>query len=183
MYHLLLSISCWVSVRIEASEDRLAVRTVYRRGRTAIICWNRDAANNITRNTSLQLHEYFNGERQVFDSASSHRRGSTFQQNGMERTACTFLLVRTDTYGAIAHKLNNPLSVRAVGTANGQNPIAIIIPCHRCIGAAWESSIGYAGGPVAQGIPAENRTCRSAVTCATQTALVIIRQPFLSISC
>ena len=52
---------------------------------------------------------------------------------------------KTNTYGDIAHALNNPKAVRAVGAANGKNPISIIVPCHRIIGAN-ATLTGYAGG-------------------------------------
>ena len=51
----------------------------------------------------------------------------------------------TTTYGALAHELGNPRSVRAVGLANGRNPISIVVPCHRVIGADG-SLVGYGGG-------------------------------------
>lgn len=100
-------------------------------------------ANAITRATVFQLHEYFNGERQVFDLPLTPQ-GSSFQQQVWNQLL-TIPFGQTDTYGAIARRLNNPLSVRAVGTANGQNPIAVIIPCHRCIGSDGKLT-GYAGG-------------------------------------
>lgn len=129
-------------IRIEASATGLLSVLFIEEGNGAYLM-EQGQANDITRNTSLQLHEYFNGQRQVFDLPLSPQ-GSAFQQV-VWKELVKIPYGQTDTYGAIAHKLNNPLSVRAVGTANGRNPIAIIIPCHRCIGANGTLT-GYAGG-------------------------------------
>jgi len=99
--------------------------------------------NEICVTTSLQLDEYFNGTRKVFDLPLSPL-GTGFQQT-VWNALLQIPFGKTSTYSAIANNLNNPLSVRAVGTANGRNPIAIIIPCHRVIGADGTLT-GYAGG-------------------------------------
>jgi methylated-DNA-[protein]-cysteine S-methyltransferase len=70
--------------------------------------------------------------------------GTEFQQS-VWKELLQIPFGKTSTYSDIANNLNNPLSVRAVGTSNGKNPIAIIIPCHRVIGADG-SLTGYAGG-------------------------------------
>ncbi len=129
-------------IRIEASDTGLLSVLFIEEGKGSYML-EQGQANSITRNTSLQLQEYFNGTRQVFDLPLSPRGTSFQQQVWQELLHIPF--GKTDTYGAIAHKLHNPLSVRAVGTANGQNPIAIIIPCHRVIGANGTLT-GYAGG-------------------------------------
>ena len=93
--------------------------------------------------TEQQLQEYFNGERKVF-SISLDFIGTDFQKQ-----VWTALLAipfgETRTYGQIADQLNNPKAVRAVGAANGRNPISIIAPCHRVIGASGGLT-GFAGG-------------------------------------
>lgn len=99
--------------------------------------------NNISRATAQQLAEYFTEKRKIFDIPLSPS-GSPFQQ-GVWKELIKIPFGETDCYSAIAHKLNNPLSVRAVGAANGKNPISIIIPCHRIIGRDG-SLTGYAGG-------------------------------------
>lgn len=101
------------------------------------------AANDITRQTAAYLAEYFAGTRQVFDVPLAPA-GTPFQQL-VWKELVKVPFGKTDSYSSIAHKLNNPLSVRAVGAANGKNPIAIIIPCHRIIGASGHLT-GYAGG-------------------------------------
>ncbi len=129
-------------IRIEASETGLLSVLFIEEGTGAYLL-EQGQANDITRLTSVQLHEYFSGQRQEFNLPLSPM-GSAFQQM-VWAELIKIPYGHTDTYGAIAHKLNNPLSVRAVGTANGRNPIAIIIPCHRVIGANGTLT-GYAGG-------------------------------------
>ena len=97
----------------------------------------------IVEQTIQQLQEYFHSGRKIFEIPLD-AEGSTFQkQVWLELVKIPF--GKTSTYSAIAQQLNNPLSVRAVGTANGRNPIAIIVPCHRVIGADGTLT-GYAGG-------------------------------------
>ena len=116
-----------VSFRDEAREDNTIKAT----------------ANDITKQTAAYLAEYFAGNRQTFDVPLAPA-GTAFQQL-VWKELVKVPFGKTDSYSSIAHKLNNPLSVRAVGAANGKNPIAIIIPCHRIIGASGHLT-GYAGG-------------------------------------
>lgn len=90
-----------------------------------------------------QLGEYFRGERTEF-TVPLAMQGTAFQQR-VWRELLTIPYGHTTTYGQIAHKLGDPKVVRAVGAANGKNPVAIIVPCHRVIGANGDL-IGYAGG-------------------------------------
>jgi methylated-DNA-[protein]-cysteine S-methyltransferase len=90
-----------------------------------------------------QLEEYFSGERRSFD-LELEPEGSDFEKQVWKK----LLLIpygATTTYGEIACKLGDPGASRAVGLANARNPIAIIIPCHRVIGADGDLT-GYAGG-------------------------------------
>jgi methylated-DNA-[protein]-cysteine S-methyltransferase len=91
-----------------------------------------------------QLQEYFAGERTEFDLPIAGR-GTAFQQRvWAELRQIPF--GETTSYGEIARRLGMPTGAsRAVGLANGANPIAIVVPCHRVIGANG-SIIGYAGG-------------------------------------
>jgi methylated-DNA-[protein]-cysteine S-methyltransferase len=90
-----------------------------------------------------QLGEYFAGERQKFD-LPLHMNGTEFQkQVWRQLTAIPF--GETWSYGQLARRLENPSACRAVGLANGKNPIAIIVPCHRVIGADG-SLTGFGGG-------------------------------------
>ena len=93
--------------------------------------------------TICQLNEYIRGERKGFDIP--------FAVNGSElqRSVCDSLMRipygETVTYKDVAKDIGNPTAVRAVATAIGRNPIAIIIPCHRVIGSDGRMR-GYAGG-------------------------------------
>ncbi|WP_276317441.1 methylated-DNA--[protein]-cysteine S-methyltransferase [Rheinheimera riviphila] len=90
-----------------------------------------------------QLQQYFAGERKQF-SLTLAPSGSPFQQQ-VWQALCAIPFAHSCSYGAIANHLDNPKAVRAVGAANGRNPIAIVVPCHRVIGANG-SLTGYAGG-------------------------------------
>jgi methylated-DNA-[protein]-cysteine S-methyltransferase len=90
-----------------------------------------------------QLGEYFAGDRRAFDLPLD-ARGSAFQRRVW--TALTEIPYgETTSYGKLAASIGHPDAARAVGLANGQNPISIIVPCHRVIGANG-SLTGYGGG-------------------------------------
>jgi methylated-DNA-[protein]-cysteine S-methyltransferase len=90
-----------------------------------------------------QLTQYFAGERTTFDVPLSPK-GTTFQ-----RVVWAFLrdipYGQTISYGELARRINSPKACRAVGLANGRNPISIIVPCHRVIGSNGKLT-GYGGG-------------------------------------
>jgi methylated-DNA-[protein]-cysteine S-methyltransferase len=90
-----------------------------------------------------QLEEYFAGRRRVFH-LKLDLRGTDFQKSVWSEVA-RIPFGRTATYGDIAHLLGRPSASRAVGAANGANPVSIIIPCHRVIGAGGALT-GYGGG-------------------------------------
>ena len=91
-----------------------------------------------------QLEEYFAGDRLQFDIPLEMRGGSAFFQS-VWRSLLEIPYGATATYGELARKLGRPSAARAVGLANGRNPISIIVPCHRVIGAGGDLT-GYAGG-------------------------------------
>lgn len=90
-------------------------------------------ARDHLRAAALQLEEYFAGKRQEFylplDLSGTRFRQSVWQQ------AQLITFARTATYGDIARRIGSPGAARAVGSALGANPVPIIIPCHRVIGA------------------------------------------------
>lgn len=90
-----------------------------------------------------QLDEYFKGERREF-SLALQPEGTGFQKAVWQQLAA-IPYGQTASYGDVARALGNPQAVRAVGAANGQNPISIIIPCHRVIGSNGKLT-GYGGG-------------------------------------
>lgn len=90
-----------------------------------------------------QLKEYFDGKRQEFD-IPLNQQGTHFQKATWAKLV-TIPFGQVVCYRDIAEALNNPKAVRAVGAANGKNPIGIIVPCHRVIGRNGTLT-GYAGG-------------------------------------
>jgi len=91
----------------------------------------------------LQLSEYFNKKRQTFD-LKIEMKGTPFQKS-VWSALLSIPYGKTCAYSEVATLINNPNAVRAVGAANGNNPIALIVPCHRVIGRDG-SLTGYAGG-------------------------------------
>lgn len=103
-----------------------------------------DCSDKVCDDAMLQLQEYFNGERTVFDIPVDINDGTAFQQS-VWKGLMDIPFGKTTTYGALANALDNPKAVRAVGTANGKNPILIVIPCHRVIGSDG-SLTGFSAG-------------------------------------
>jgi methylated-DNA-[protein]-cysteine S-methyltransferase len=94
--------------------------------------------------TERALKEYFAGQRTSFDDLMLAPAGTPFQMR-VWKALRSIPFGRTATYGEIASKIRRPGSARAVGFANHRNPIAIIVPCHRVVGADG-SLTGYASG-------------------------------------
>lgn len=97
----------------------------------------------VLRETTRQLKEYFAGKRRRFELELEFR-GTEFQRC-VWAALLTIPYGETRTYGQIAGQIGNPTAVRAVGAANGRNPIAIIAPCHRVIGMSGNLT-GFGGG-------------------------------------
>ena len=93
--------------------------------------------------TERQLEEYFAGKRKAFD-VKLDLDGTPFQRK-VWRALLTIPFGETRSYGEIARQIGNPRAVRAVGAANGKNPVSIIAPCHRVIGSTGKLT-GFAGG-------------------------------------
>src|SRR5882724_3016463 len=102
-----------------------------------------DGTNSILLEAQRQLGEYFAGQRKVF-TVKLDFAGTEFQ-----RRVWTALLTipygETRSYGQIARQIGSPAAVRAVGAANGRNPVSIIAPCHRVLGSTGKLT-GFAGG-------------------------------------
>jgi O-6-methylguanine DNA methyltransferase len=90
-----------------------------------------------------QLHQYFRGERRVFELPLD-LRGTVFQQ-AVWTALCAIPYGESKTYGQIAAAVGRPGAARAVGQAAAANPIPIIVPCHRMIGASGQL-VGFGGG-------------------------------------
>jgi methylated-DNA-[protein]-cysteine S-methyltransferase len=98
----------------------------------------------VLRQAVRELVEYFAGERRMFSVPVASESGSVFDRRAWEFLK-TIPYGQTTTYGHQASMLGAPSASRAVGGANGRNPIAIIVPCHRVIGANG-SLTGFGGG-------------------------------------
>ncbi len=95
------------------------------------------------REARAQLRDYFAGTRTTFD-LPLRGTGTPFQER-VWRGLCAIPFGQTETYGALARRLGDANASRAVGMANGRNPISIIVPCHRVVGANGALT-GYGGG-------------------------------------
>jgi len=93
--------------------------------------------------TERQLGEYFAGKRKAF-SVALDLRGTRFQKDVWE-ALLAIPYGETRSYGQLAKQLGNPKASRAVGAANGRNPVSIIVPCHRVVGSSGKLT-GFAGG-------------------------------------
>lgn len=91
----------------------------------------------------VQLEDYFSGTRKEFD-LQLNPQGTTFQRSVWKELS-TIPFGKTSSYLEQSNRLGNPKAIRAVASANGKNPIWIVIPCHRVIGSDG-SLTGYAGG-------------------------------------
>jgi methylated-DNA-[protein]-cysteine S-methyltransferase len=118
-------------VRFPEGEDAAAPEPGWRRCDESL----RDAAR--------QLVEYFAGERREFDLALAPR-GTSFQL-AVWRALAAIPYGETASYGEVARRLGRPSAARAVGAASGQNPLPIVVPCHRLVGSDG-SLTGFAGG-------------------------------------
>jgi methylated-DNA-[protein]-cysteine S-methyltransferase len=103
--------------------------------------WRRD--DDALAEPREQLEAYFAGELRAFDLKLAPR-GTPFQQR-VWAALCEIPFGETTSYGALATELGRPGAARAVGLANGRNPIAVIVPCHRVIGASGDLT-GFGGG-------------------------------------
>ena len=102
-----------------------------------------DDRNPLLLEAERQLREYFAGQRQTF-SLPLDPRGTAFQKN-VWAALLSIPFGETRTYGELARQLGTPAASRAVGAANGRNPLSIVVPCHRVIGSTGKLT-GFAGG-------------------------------------
>ncbi|HVR80505.1 MAG TPA: methylated-DNA--[protein]-cysteine S-methyltransferase [Luteimonas sp.] len=103
----------------------------------------REGDNDVLRDASAQLDEYFCGERCTFDLRLAPR-GTEFQR-GVWQALATIPYGETISYAQLASRICKPSAMRAVGAANGRNPLPIVLPCHRVIGSDG-SLTGFGGG-------------------------------------
>ena len=103
----------------------------------------RTAAGRALTKAASQLEEYFSGARCSFD-LPLNAGGNEFQQR-VWKGLCEIPYGETWSYGKLAERIGRPGAARAVGSANSRNPLPIVVPCHRVIGANGTLT-GYAGG-------------------------------------
>lgn len=106
-----------------------------------------DDDHPVLQETERQLHAYFAGDLKAF-TVPLDFRGTDFQKK-VWNALLTIPFGQTRSYGEIAHQIGKPSASRAVGAANGKNPISIIAPCHRVIGSTGRLT-GFAGGLAAK---------------------------------
>lgn len=106
-----------------------------------------DSRDSLLRDAAVQLDEWFAGHRRAFELPLA-ATGTGFQR-AVWAALQAIPFGETRSYGQLARALGRPQSSRAVGAANGRNPIAIVVPCHRVIGGDG-SLTGYAGGLAAK---------------------------------
>jgi AraC family transcriptional regulator of adaptative response/methylated-DNA-[protein]-cysteine methyltransferase len=123
--------------------DRRMLETQLRGLGRRLRCAFVPGTNDVLRRTAAELKEYFAGERRAFD-VPLETPGTPFQRAVWERLA-RIPAGRTVTYAALARDVGRAAAVRAVGRAVGDNRIAILLPCHRVVGASG-SLTGYGGG-------------------------------------
>jgi methylated-DNA-[protein]-cysteine S-methyltransferase len=126
--------------------DAIAIHFIhFPRGGRAVkpqVGWTESARGPVS-DALRQLREYFAGKRIEFDLPLAPE-GTEFQRNVWRRLQ-EIPYGETISYGELAKRVGNPKASRAVGAANGQNPIPIVIPCHRVIGANGKLT-GFGGG-------------------------------------
>jgi methylated-DNA-[protein]-cysteine S-methyltransferase len=105
--------------------------------------WKLDPRHPVLRQAAAELQEYFAGKRKTF-SVPLHFDGTDFQHE-IWRQIARIPFGETITYSELAELAGAPDAVRAAGTATGQNPLSIIVPCHRVVGKNGKLT-GFAGG-------------------------------------
>ncbi len=130
-----------ISLKVETSEIALKAVTFIDNNSNNNL--HNDTVPPILKDTLIQLKEFFEGKRKEF-KLNLDPEGTNFQKK-VWTSLCEIPYGSTRNYAQMAAQLGDPKVIRAAATANGKNPIAIIIPCHRVIGTNG-SLTGYAGG-------------------------------------
>lgn len=112
-------------------------------GRVRLTAEREDGRHPVLREAAKQLGEYFTGKRRRF-TVKLNLLGTSFQKK-VWRALLAIPFGETRSYGEIARAIGKPSASRAVGAANGRNPVSIIAPCHRVVGAGGKLT-GFAGG-------------------------------------
>ena len=132
-------------LKLVATDDGLAAILWEhdRPGRVRLDLAAEDLAHPVLLEAERQLHEYFGEQRQAF-VLKLDVAGTAFQRQ-VWNALLTIPFGETRSYGQLARQIGNPHAMRAVGAASGRNPLSIVAPCHRVIGATGKLT-GFAGG-------------------------------------
>jgi methylated-DNA-[protein]-cysteine S-methyltransferase len=133
------------TLTLVASDDGLAgvLWPGDREGRVRLAVESEDPRHPVLVDTERQLKEYFAGRRRTFDLKLDFT-GTPFQRR-VWKALLTIPYGETRSYGDIARQIGRPSAARAVGAANGRNPVSIVAPCHRVVGSTGTLT-GFAGG-------------------------------------
>jgi methylated-DNA-[protein]-cysteine S-methyltransferase len=110
----------------------------------AVNTWPDGGDHPVLQATASQLHAYFGGQLKRFELPLDLSAGTSFQQ-AVWQALLEIPAAATHSYSTVAQRIGRPAAVRAVGAAIGRNPLSIVVPCHRVVGAAGALT-GYAGG-------------------------------------
>lgn len=128
---------------LRLSSDGSGLKAIDLAPKVGTVSLDDNTEDDILALTEAQLQEYFVGQRKTFDLPLA-AEGTEFQLT-VWRALQTIPWGSVCSYADIARAINKPTAVRAVGAANGRNPIPIVVPCHRVIGSDG-SLTGFAGG-------------------------------------
>jgi methylated-DNA-[protein]-cysteine S-methyltransferase len=106
--------------------------------------WREAPEHPVLREALAQLADYFAGRRKAFELPLDLDFGTPFQRS-VWQALLAIPAGRTTSYGALGQQLGRPQAARAIGAAVGRNPLSIVVPCHRVLGAGGALT-GYAGG-------------------------------------
>lgn len=137
--------TCWLDTPVgpfSVTVDGEAV-TAVRFGRHGVAADSAEELPPVLAQAVGQLREYFAGERREF-SLPLAPQGTPFQRK-VWAALCEIPYGETRTYGQIAARIGQPGAARAVGMANNRNPVGVVVPCHRVVGASG-ALVGYAAG-------------------------------------
>jgi methylated-DNA-[protein]-cysteine S-methyltransferase len=111
---------------------------------TQRLAWQTDAQHPVLQSAAAQVQAYLSGQTLQWEGALDLSAGTPFQQ-AVWQALLRIPSGQSQSYGELARLLARPQAVRAVGAAVGRNPVSIIVPCHRVLGAGGQLT-GYAGG-------------------------------------
>jgi methylated-DNA-[protein]-cysteine S-methyltransferase len=136
-------VDCPFGQLLVSTDDGVSISRIWLPPADPQVGWQRDDALPVLAQARAQLLAYFAGERTTFELALAPK-GTAFQRKVWDALV-EIEYGRTKSYGQIAQEIGAPGAARAVGAANHDNPLAIVVPCHRVVGANG-SLVGYAGG-------------------------------------